>query len=414
VPQRPRGLTFGAVLAAAVFVSVAVAMTGIVHGSGNEIVDTTRYQLYAEAMESDLVPYRDFDVEYPPAALAVFLVPALASNGETEYFWTFAALMALFGACGVLLTSIALAQLDRRQRSRRTILALVAISPVLFGGVLLTRFDLAPAALVALATVLLLGDRPRSAALAIGVGAALKWYPLVLLPLLAVWVWRRQGRRDAGISCALSLGVVALAYAPFLILGPSDVTDSVWRQASRPLQVESLGAGMLVVLHHLAGVELVVETSYGSQNLTGEVAASVALGLTLAAAGSLAWVWLSFAREEAEPERLVRLGAAALLGLVAFGKVLSPQFLVWLVFPLALVAGRRGAAAGACFAVAAVATAIWFPWRYFDLPRELDPFVASLVVVRGLGLVAAFAILAWPERTTAPRSSPRPPAATGE
>jgi hypothetical protein len=414
VPQRPRGLTFGAVLAAAVFVSVAVAMTGIVHGSGNEIVDTTRYQLYAEAMESDLVPYRDFDVEYPPAALAVFLVPALASNGETEYFWTFAALMALFGACGVLLTSIALAQLDRRQRSRRTILALVAISPVLFGGVLLTRFDLAPAALVALATVLLLGDRPRSAALAIGVGAALKWYPLVLLPLLAVWVWRRQGRRDAGISCALSLGVVALAYAPFLILGPSDVTDSVWRQASRPLQVESLGAGMLVVLHHLAGVELVVETSYGSQNLTGDLATSVALGLSLAGAGSLAWVWLSFAQEHVGREQFVRLGAAALLGLVAFGKVLSPQFLVWLVFPLVLVSGRRGAAAGACFAVAAVATAIWFPWRYFDLPRELDPFVASLVVVRGLGLAAAFAILAWPERTTAPRSSPRPPAATGE
>ena len=414
MPQRPRGLTFGAVLAAAVFVSVAVAMTGIVHGSGNEIVDTTRYQLYAEAMESDLVPYRDFDVEYPPAALAVFLVPALASNGETEYFWTFAALMALFGACGVLLTSIALAQLDRRQRSRRTILALVAISPVLFGGVLLTRFDLAPAALVALATVLLLGDRPRSAALAIGVGAALKWYPLVLLPLLAVWVWRRQGRRDAGISCALSLGVVALAYAPFLILGPSDVTDSVWRQASRPLQVESLGAGMLVVLHHLAGVELVVETSHGSQNLTGDLATSVALGLSLAGAGSLAWVWLSFAQEHVGREQFVRLGAAALLGLVAFGKVLSPQFLVWLVFPLALAAGRRGAAAGACFAVAAVATAIWFPWLYFDLPRELDPFVASLVVVRGLALVAAFAILAWPERTTAPRSSPRPPAATGE
>ena len=392
------GLTFGAVLATAVFVSLALATTGIVRGSGKQIVDTRRYQEYADAMRADLVPYRDFDLEYPPGALPIFLLPALVTEDEDAYFWGFAALMSLFGAAGVLLTAASLRSLGRSARARRSVLALVAVSPIAFGGVLLTRFDLVPAALVAAATWLLLTGRPRAAGIALGVGAAVKWYPLVLLPLLAIWVWRRHGRRTSVVACASALAVVALAYLPFVLLAPADVGESVWRQVSRPLQIESLGAGALVLLHHLAGLEVVVETSYGSQNITGTAAAFVAVALAVAAIAALTWVWVAFARRPVDAELLVRIAAAALIALVAFGKVLSPQFLVWLLFPLALVGGRRGVAAGTCFAVAAIATAVWFPWRYFDLPRELDPLVGSLVVLRGLALIAAFVVLVLPAR----------------
>ena len=268
---------------------------------------------------------------------------------------------------------------------------------------LLTRFDLVPATLVAAATFFLLTGRPRAAGLALGIGAAVKWYPLVLLPLLAIWVWRRHGRRTSVVTCASALAVVALAYLPFVLLAPADVGESVWRQLSRPLQIESVGAGVLVVLHHLVGFGLVVETSYGSQNITGAAAAFVAVALSVAAVALLTCVWIAFARRPADPELLVRLAAAALIALVAFGKVLSPQFLVWLLLPLALVGGRRGVAAGSFFAAAAIATAVWFPWRYFDLPRTLDPLVGSLVVLRGLALVAAFVVLVY----LPPRSSTR-------
>lgn len=395
-------------LAAAVFVSLALATTGIVRGSGRQIVDTGRYQAYADAMRADLVPYRDFDLEYPPGALPIFLLPALVTEDEDAYFWSFAALMSLFGAAGVLLTAASLRSLGRSPRARRSVLALVAVSPIALGGVLLTRFDLVPAALVGAATFLLLTSRPRAAGIALGVGAAVKWYPLVLLPLLAIWVWRRHGRRTSVVACTSALAIVTLAYLPFVLLAPADVGGSVWRQVSRPLQIESLGAGVLVALHHLAGLGIDVETSYGSQNITGAVAALVAVALSVAALSSLTWIWVAVARRSVEPELLVRLGAAALVALVVFGKVLSPQFLVWLLLPLALVGGRRGVAAGSCFAVAALATAVWFPWRYFDLPRELDAFVGSLVALRGTALVAAFAILAWPAGSaTGLPSSPR-------
>jgi len=394
-------------LAAAVFVSMAIATTGIVRATGRQVVDTERYQAYAESMRSELVPYRDFDVEYPPGALAIFALPALVVSGESGYFWVFAALMAITGGVGVFLTAAALGRLDRPPRVRHCVLALLAVSPAAFGGVLLTRFDLVPATLVAGAMLLLLSDRPRTASLTLGTAAVVKLYPLALLPLLAVWTWKRLGRRKAVLCSALAVGVVAFAYLPFVLLSPEGVAQSVWRQLSRPLQIESLGAGVLLLLHHAAGLDVVVETNYGSQNLTGTTAASFAYATSAVSIAAIVWLWIRFARGEPSPERVVRYGAATLVALVAFAKVLSPQFLVWLLFPLALVAGRRGAAAGAYFTVAAIATAVWFPWLYFELPRDGDPFVVALVVLRGLVLVAALAVLAWPQSATAPPSSPR-------
>jgi Glycosyltransferase family 87 len=401
-----------AVLAAAAFAAVALAATGIVRASGQQIVDTGRYQGWGQAVDNGLVPYRDFDVEYPPGALPFFALPELAVSGASAYFWAFAAQMALFGAVGVVLTGAALRRLDRTRNVRWAVLAALAVSPAAFAGVVLTRFDLVPAVLVAGALLLFLHERPRWGSLALGAGAAVKLYPLALLPLLAVWTWRRRGRREASIAVALVLGVVALAYLPFVLLAPDEVASSLWRQLSRPLQIESLGAGMLVILHHVAGVEVTVEQSRGSHNLVGATADATAWALALTMAAAVCALWIRFARGDATPERLVRYVAAVLLAFVALGKVLSPQFLLWLLLPLALVAGRRGAAAGASFAIAAVATAVWFPALYFDLPHERDPLVASLVVLRGLALVGALAVLAWPrEGLRAPRWSLRRPEA---
>jgi L-cystine uptake protein TcyP (sodium:dicarboxylate symporter family) len=99
----------------------------------------------------------------------------------------------------------------------------------------------------------------------------------------------------------------------------------------------------------------------------------------------------------------VRWSAAALVAFVALGKVLSPQFLIWLVPVVPLVAGLRGLRASALLAGGLVLTQLWFPSRYWDLARELDPFVSGLVLARDVVLVALLITLVAGSRRAAKR-----------
>jgi L-cystine uptake protein TcyP (sodium:dicarboxylate symporter family) len=109
-------------------------------------------------------------------------------------------------------------------------------------------------------------------------------------------------------------------------------------------------------------------------------------------------LWIGFARGPADPARLVRYAAACVVAFVALGKVLSPQFLIWLVPLVPLVRGRRGVGASALLAVALVLTQLWFPFRYWDLALRFDELASWLVLVRDLVLVALLGVLAWPRR----------------
>ena len=79
-------------------------------------------------------------------------------------------------------------------------LGLVAATPLLLGELALTRFDALPVALTAAAVAALLAGRSRLAAVALGLAIAVKLYPLLLVPLAAIYVLRRAGRREAAVT----------------------------------------------------------------------------------------------------------------------------------------------------------------------------------------------------------------------
>ena len=96
----------------------------------------------------------------------------------------------------------------------------------------------------------------------------------------------------------------------------------------------------------------------------------------------------------------MRWSAASLAAFVAFDKVLSPQFLIWLLPLVPLVAGRRGLVASALLALALLLTQIWFPIRYFDLVH-FDAFPSWVLLARDLVLVALLVVLTAPARAPA-------------
>jgi hypothetical protein len=237
--------------------------------------------------------------------------------------------------------------------------------------------------------------RLRLGHVALGAAIAAKLYPAVLAPLAVIYVWRRQGRREALLCTGLLLAVVVLVFAPFVAIAPGGVWDSLWNQASRPLQIESLGAGFLLVAHHVFGTGVAMETSHGSQNLAGTAPDVLAVGQTVLQAAALLATWILFARGPANSSRLLLASAAALVAFVSLGKVLSPQFLIWLIPVIPLVVGRRGLAAATLLAAALVFTQLWFPYRYWDLALQFGTLESWLLLVRDLVLVALLGVLLW-------------------
>ena len=380
-------------VAAAAAAALFLLSWGLLHTGwydDGEIVDTPVYETYGNAIEDGGLPYRDLKPEYPPGALAAFVVPALVSDDREGFRDAFETLMAACGVALVLLTAVALAGLRAPPARTAAVLALVAGFPLLLGSVVLTRFDLYPAALVAGAIAALVHGRDRLGCGVLGAAVAVKLYPGVLVPLAVAYVWRRRGRREALLCLALLTAVVVLVVLPFLLLAPGGVAHSVGRQLSRPLQIESLGAAVYLAAHHLVGLDVEMRSGHGSQNLYATGTGVAAVLLSLVQVGALGWIWL---RRPGTSAELVRWSAAALVAFVALGKVLSPPFLVWLLPLVPLVVGRRGLQASALLVAALVLTQLWFPSRYWDLARELELLPSLLVLARDLVLVALLVVL---------------------
>jgi hypothetical protein len=366
----------------------------------DSLADTPIYAKYGHSMLDGRVPYRDFAVEYPPAALPAFALPAAVTpgGGYRSYVVAFEWLMALSGAAVAAAAAFVLAKRQPTCVSLAAAIGLVGLAPLALGPVVVSRFDLWPAALTAAALVTLLGARWRIALAVLGVAVAAKLYSAVLVGPALVYVWRRAGRREAVAAASVLAATIATIFLPFLVLAPHGVVASLTGQASRPLQIESLGSAVLIAIHHLGGLALAVQSGHGSQNLAGSAAATAAIVQGVVQPLAILVVWLWFVRGPSTDERLLRTCAAALTAFVALGKVLSPQFLLWLLPVVPLVRGRRGVAAGAMFACALVLTQLWFPYRYLALAYGFDPVSSWLVLARDLVLVALLAALVWPER----------------
>jgi uncharacterized membrane protein len=388
-PAGGWGILAGAL---AVFAVLCVAMPSVWRGHAG-ISDVPVYERYGDAIERGQLPYRDFRLEYPPGSLAVFAVPSFVANSRRGYARAFGVEMALFGAACVVFAFLALRRLGASPRRLAVGTAVSAAAPLLLGPLVLTRFDFFPAALVAGALVAVLAGRDRLGGAALGLAIAAKLYPLVLLPVVVAWVWKRRGRREALVVLAICLGVAAAVFLPFFVLSPAGVASSLSRQLGRPLQIESLGAAFLLVLHQF-GMPLGWNSSHGSQNLTGIVATVAAAVTGVAQVGFLLWLWSRYARRcSAAADVFVAVCASSLLAFVVLGKVLSPQFLIWLLVVVALVSARASWPVAALLVVACALTRGWFPHRYWSLVYSFDPLASWLVAIRDVVLVALLVVL---------------------
>jgi hypothetical protein len=329
---------------------------------------------YATKIVHGDVPYRDLRLEYPPGALAAIVPPALGTPSEHTYAMRFElAMLGLFAAVIVLLA--------RRPRAA----FVLALAPLLLGPIVFKRFDVLPALLTLIALQLTLSRRYAWAGAALGLGTAVKLYPVLLLPLVAIAAGRRAGARAVAafvVACAAVVG-------PFLVIAPHGVIESVRSQVSRHLQIETPLASLALLAHSLGVVKVGVVSEAHTYGLGGSSGTLLALLTTLLFVGALVVIWLNATRLVKSREGLVLAWAATLCAAVVFGRVLSPQYLIWLLPIVPLVSFR----ATLWLVAALIATNVWYPVPYLDVVLHMNRGDIVLLIVRNALLTMLLATL---------------------
>jgi uncharacterized membrane protein len=316
--------------------------------------------------------------EYPVLTMYLMRAAAWISGEErTRFFWVNAVLLTAAAAT----TAIAIYVLDARRA------LWFALAPSLALGAFV-NWDLPAVALATLATAAYLRGRDAPAGVLLGLGAAAKLYPaLLLIPFGADAVRRRQPDRAIGLWW-WAAGTWLVVNVPFAIAAPSGWWEVFRFNGERPPDWDSLW--------RIACPLSICDT--GRVNVASVLASVVAIGL----------VWIAKRRREPAFPRW-QLAFPILALVLLLGKVYSPQFTLWLLPWFALVV--RDLRSFVAFEVADVAvffTRLSFFGEYTSVGGVPESVFEAAVVVRAAVLV--WCVARWVLEPSRPLASEAPPA----
>ncbi|MFE3649912.1 glycosyltransferase 87 family protein [Streptomyces sp. NPDC059101] len=338
------------------------------------------YQGWADVLRSGTFPLDDVTWQYPPAAALPVLAPGLLPF--LPYATAFFVLVLAVDAAALALFLRA----GRAPGHRRTGAWAWIAGVALLGPTSYARYDLMVAA-VAAAALFAAARRPRTAGALVACGALLKVWPVLLLAGAPLRGRRARALWWSAAGWAAALTLTAVVAAPGAL-------SFVTFQRDRGTEVESLGALVLHLARH-AGWPGEVQLHYGSLEFLGPGVPLVSV-LSLALTGA-AFAWLLHWRLRAGT--LGELGPAthcdaaftAVLLFTTTSRVISPQYLLWLVGLAAVcltVRASRQVLPAVLVLPAAGVTLLEFPVGFADVVASDARGIALLVLRNGL-LVAA-------------------------
>ena len=404
-----RDTIIGRYPAVAVFILIHAVIFSFIftHGiyANYEITAFGVFYEYGTNIADGLIPYRDFAVEYPPLALLLLILPGLAGPSVSAFSSMFIAEI-VFIDLGMLVLMAVFARrfgLELWRTLGVYTLLLLAVGPII-----MLRYDLVPAFMVLLSVYLLVTGRVKASWLTLGLAVMTKLYAVVLAPLFLLWHWRRGEKRElvhGGLVFAVTLAAVSVVP---LIISAGGYVDSFLYHSDRPLQVESLYSSVMLAGERLGWWVTELSYGYGSVNIVepgsgffgGYYWLFVGFGLPL-----VYWLFDRFLKKSAflknrHGERdnvsalgLIAFSAAAICVFIIFNKVLSPQFIIWLL-PLVPLLWRGNPWPWVMLFVIGWATAYVYPLNYIDLQRG-EGAVTWVLLGRNLLLVGLAVVLVW-------------------
>ncbi|WP_434588649.1 glycosyltransferase 87 family protein [Streptomyces sp. A5-4] len=359
------------------------------------------YQGWYEVLRTGTFPLDDITWQYPPAAALAVLSPALLPF--LGYASAFFALACLADALVMGLLLYAGGRPGKRYAGAWVWLAGLP----LLGPTAYARYDVMVTA-VAVAALLAGARHPRTMGALAGFGALLKIWPVLLLVAAPRARATRSGWTAAAVTSAALLVLFSLTM-------PGSLAFLTF-QRERGTEVESLGGLVFHFARHF-GWRGEVLLNYGSVEFVGPyvpLVSTAAMGLTVLAFGWLL-LWRLRARAFGASTPCDAAFAAVLL-FTTTSRVISPQYLLWLVGLAAVCLVFRGSRMDRPAHLVLAATGVTlleFP-IWFSHVVSSDWLGLLLLAVRN-GLLLAATLLAcrrlWQQTASEPRRrAPRPPA----
>ncbi len=347
------------------------------------------YFRYASRVVRGEVPYRDFTLEYPPFSLVAFALPRLFT--ASPFRWERGFLYQV-----IVWDLVVLWLLGRVKGRGNAARAAYTIGLISIGPLVTQRFDLLPGALALSALLAHAAGHHRTAWFALLLGIFTKLYPVVLLPLFVVDLACRRKWRALADGLAISAVTCVACAAVNAWLWPGMLSVFIGYHTARPVEIESLYANIGLLAHALVGAPAATTYEYGSVNLRsslGDGAARLSLPLAaIALVACYAWYWRHARAGEAPAELLFQYACLVTLGFIVTNKVLSPQYLIWL---LPLVALSRSVVVLALFAAVGCLTFGVYPLHFDALIRAEHGAICLLSLRNVLLLLLAIAITRW-------------------
>jgi uncharacterized membrane protein len=313
-------------------------------------------------------PYLQAANEYPVlTGLAMALAAVPARSYPAFFNWT-----ALLLAGAALATAWAL----HRMAGRRALLFAAAPTLAIYGFM---NWDLLAVALATVGLLAYLRNRDAASGVLLGLGAAAKLYPALLLIPLVAGRLREGHRKEAVLVAGSAVGAWAAVNLPFAVAAPGRWSEFFRFNSARGADWDSV---WFLLERHLGFA--------WPRPLLNVLAAAAFL--------ALAATFLGAARPRRPDFAPWTFGFALLVAFLLTSKVFSPQFGLWLLpwFPLVLPDVRY-------FAAFSVAEAAVFVTRFQFFARLAEvgpglPFAAFEVALLVRAAVLVACVVAWARR----------------
>lgn len=359
--------------------------------------DLVLYQQYALKLLGGEIPYRDFQMEYPPLALVVFGLPGLFSMQKPIDYEAYQALfvieMALFSLATnfILFRILSIGKLELANPI--TTIGVYTLGVFILSPLMPWRFDMFPAFLTILAFLFIQSKKPFLGGATLGLGIGAKLYPLVILPIFCAYYLAGKNSK-AFWRMVLGLLLAASILIPLFAFDPDWTLQMLSYHQLRGLNIDSLPGGIFLLAKATGLMEVQITHDFGSFNIAALYSAQVIPWLTVSLVITLGIVViLSFFRFRQEVEKngsissmsLVAYIFIALLLFILTSKVFSPQYLIWLL-PFSPLLKTRPAK---FFLIVAALTVILYPFIY-ALLIAAEPVSVLLLNLRNLLALVLF------------------------